>query len=104
MQVQDNSWFDGTNHLTKGVRLASYLGQLFVDSMDTRTGGLLFLVRNNGTAGFSVNYAGGPGFYGSTVIPESKPTVTGSRGGNAALADLLTKLAGFGLITDGTTA
>jgi len=103
VQVQDNSWFDGTNHLTKGVRLTSYLGQLFVDSMDTRTGGLLFLVRNNGTAGFSVNYSGGPGFYGTTVIPASKPTVTGSRGGNAALADLLTKLASFGLITDGTT-
>lgn len=34
----------------------------------------------------------------------SSPSVTGSRGGNAALADLLTKLAGMGLITDNTTA
>lgn len=31
-------------------------------------------------------------------------SVTGSRGGNAALASLLTALAGLGLITDGTTA
>ena len=31
-------------------------------------------------------------------------TVTGSRGGNAALADLLTKLAATGIIVDGTTA
>jgi hypothetical protein len=32
-----------------------------------------------------------------------KPVVTGSRGGNAALASLLTALAGLGLITDSTT-
>jgi len=41
------------------------------------------------------------GFYGTTAI--SKPTVTGSRGGNAALADLLTELANLGLITDSST-
>lgn len=34
----------------------------------------------------------------------NKPTVTGSRGANAALASLLTALAGLGLITDSTTA
>lgn len=32
-----------------------------------------------------------------------KQTVTGSRGGNAALASLLTALAAYGIITDGTT-
>ncbi|MEU5608461.1 hypothetical protein AB0H03_06835 [Streptomyces sparsogenes] len=42
------------------------------------------------------------GFYGATAA--SKPTVTGSRGGNAALASLLTALATLGLITDSTTA
>lgn len=42
------------------------------------------------------------GFLGTA--PVAKPTVTGSRGGNAALADLLTKLAAFGLITDGSSA
>ena len=41
-------------------------------------------------------------FYGGTGT--AKQTVTGSRGGNAALADLLTKLANVGLITDSTTA
>lgn len=41
------------------------------------------------------------GFRGST--PVTKATVTGSRGANAALADLLTKLAALGLITDGTS-
>lgn len=36
--------------------------------------------------------------------PAAKPTITGSRGGNLALADLLTQLAGLGLLTDGTSA
>ncbi len=41
-----------------------------------------------------------------TVAPLniSKPTITGSKGGNAALADLLTKLAALGLITDSTVS
>ena len=34
---------------------------------------------------------------------DSKPDITGSRGGNAALADLLTSLASIGLITDSST-
>jgi hypothetical protein len=42
------------------------------------------------------------GFNGTAAI--SKPTVSGSRGGNAALASLLTALANYGLITDSTTA
>lgn len=42
------------------------------------------------------------GFYNAT--PAVKPAVAGSRGGNAALASLLTALAGLGLLTDSTTA
>lgn len=41
------------------------------------------------------------GFYGGT--PAVKQTVTGSRGGNAALASLLTALANIGLITDSSS-
>lgn len=41
-------------------------------------------------------------FHGATAV--AKQTITGSRGGNAALADLLTKLATLGLITDSTSA
>jgi hypothetical protein len=44
------------------------------------------------------------GGYGFGVAPAAKPTVAGSRGGNAALASLLTGLAARGLITDSTTA
>jgi len=42
------------------------------------------------------------GFYNTS--PVAKPTVTGSRGGNAALADFLTQMATLGLITDSTVA
>lgn len=37
------------------------------------------------------------------VTPTPPPSVSGSRGGNAALASLLTALAGLGVITDNTT-
>ena len=45
---------------------------------------------------------GNSGFNGTAPI--AKPTVSGSRGGNAALASLLTALANYGLITDSSTA
>lgn len=45
--------------------------------------------------------SGNLGVNGTTPI--AKPTVTGSRAANAALASLLTALANYGLITDSTT-
>jgi hypothetical protein len=41
------------------------------------------------------------GFFGAT--PVAKPTVTGSRGANAALQSLLAALANLGLITDSSS-
>jgi len=41
-------------------------------------------------------------FWGATPI--QRQTISGSRGGNAALGDLLAKLAGYGLIVDGSSA
>jgi hypothetical protein len=41
------------------------------------------------------------GFFAAT--PSAKPTVSGSRGGNAALGSLINALATLGLITDSTT-
>lgn len=43
----------------------------------------------------------GVAFHGTAPI--AKPTVLGARGGNAALTSLLTVLASYGLIIDGTT-
>lgn len=42
------------------------------------------------------------GFFGAT--PVVRPAVTGSQGGNTALASLITQLAALGLVTDSTTA
>ena len=44
----------------------------------------------------------GLGFFAQP--PVARPDVSGSRGGNAALADLLSELANLGLITDSSTA
>lgn len=55
-------------------------------------GGLNFKMKWNST---------GIGFYGAA--PAAKPTVTGAKGGNAALASLLTALATLGILTDSTT-
>lgn len=46
--------------------------------------------------------SGSIGFF--TTAATTKKTVTGSRGGNAALASLLTQLAAYGLITDSSSA
>ena len=72
--------------------------------------GTVFQVQKDNSAGYTNVMAmkeGGSetpqlGFFGTAA--SGKPTVTGSRGGNAALASLLTALAGLGLITDSTTA
>lgn len=45
----------------------------------------------------------GSSFGAMGATPVTRPNVTGSRGGNAALASLLTSLASLGLITDSTT-
>lgn len=70
---------------------------------------IAFKCTSSGSASFNVNTNGGLQHTGATLgffsqAPTTKPTVTGSRGGNAALASLLTALAALGLITDSTTA
>lgn len=51
----------------------------------------------------AINHDGSTaGFLGATPI--SRPTASGSRASNAALASLITALANLGLVTDGTSA
>lgn len=61
-------------------------------------------VDGSGNATFSGNVRinGQSGF--NNTAPIAKPTVTGSRAANAALASLLTALANYGLVTDSSTA
>ena len=54
----------------------------------------------NVTSSFAVN-TNQVGFYGASAI--AKPTISGSKGGNAALSSLLTQLSALGLVTDSTT-
>ena len=98
-------WSDGAN-LNSSGRLVPTL----------RVGGAdrngIILTAGNPATGVSTITMGGSGglqfgtmslgFQGAT--PVAKPTVTGSRGGNAALASLLTALASMGLVIDSSTA
>lgn len=66
----------------------------------------LFMYSGDGLSNVYYSKGGGTiygdiGFYNAPAL--AKQTITGSKGGNAALADLLTKLAALGLITDSTT-
>lgn len=77
----------GTGFFGNGSALNAYVGSSQVVAMSS-----------SGSASFQ----GTVGFNGTAAI--AKPTITGSRAGNAALASLLTALASYGLITDSTTA
>lgn len=63
----------------------------------------IVLAQWNGNVAEIGTEAGGTGTLRPIKFIGAAPTVTGSRGGNAALADLLTKLATLGLIVDGTS-
>lgn len=52
-------------------------------------------------SGYVLLNAGNIGFYGTT--PRGQLTITGAKGGNVALANLLTALSQYGLIIDNTT-
>jgi len=75
-----------------GMDISVSAARIFTDKRGTGTATALIVQKSGGTLGFLGT--GGTG----------KQTITGSRGGNAALASLLTALAAHGLITDSTTA
>jgi|GEM_PF-4996426 len=64
--------------------------------------GTTFHIGANGKTSMLRLSEAGVGFFGASAT--AKPEVTGSRGGNAALASLLEKLATLGLVTNGSTA
>lgn len=69
----------------------------------------MLLIANDGAARFDGSLLANGGFrangsVGFNTAPIAKPTVTGSRGGNAALTSLMTALNALGLVTDSTTA
>lgn len=74
---------------------ASRTARLNLYAADSGASRLAISMQASGTAAMV-------GFMGATPI--ARPTVTGSRGANAALASALTQLAALGLITDSSTA
>lgn len=89
------------------AREAGAIDAVWVDNTDaSRKARVVFSAFDTAEREFMRGEADGSnpmiGFLGSAAT--AKETVSGSRGGNAALADLLTKLATKGLITDGSSA
>ena len=83
----DAVWFDSTD--------ASRKGDLVLSAVDFAATREVIRLRANGSAAAFGVFA---------TTPATQQTVTGSRGGNAALASLLTALAAYGWIVDSTTA
>lgn len=78
-------------------------GNIYFDAFK-EAASLIFRVGTGSATGLALKGSGASalaGFFGAT--PVAKQTVSGSRGGNAALASLLTGLANLGLITDSTS-
>lgn len=103
--------FDSTPQARFYLASSSFLkteGDLEVRALRTTSGGGLTLADANdvtiaATTGSKIGQATSKiAFFGATPIV--KPTVSGSRGGNAALASALTALANLGLVTDSSTA
>ena len=84
------------------LKTESLFDRLVLDHAYSAAGGMDLRVR--GVNALRIDHNGSAiehGFFGAN--PVVKPTVTGSRGGNAALASLLTALANLGLITDSSS-
>jgi hypothetical protein len=86
----NGSAIDDTGYV--GMDISTSSARIFTDKRGIGTATALIVQKSGGTLGFL-------GTGGVT-----KQTITGSRGGNVALASLLTALAAHGLITDSTTA
>lgn len=104
--INSTRWVAGKNNATEsgGNAGSDYIITRFDDtgaSIDnpltiTRSTGVTNVLRAALAAG-----GGTLSFFGASL--QTKPTVTGAKGGNAALTSLLTTLATLGLLTDSTT-
>lgn len=102
----------GVQFLAGGTQLArTYRGPTSTFFDIPPSAGSRFDIRTSASQALSLQYVStkrfeidtnGIGFFAAT--PVAKPTVTGSRGGNAALTSLLTALANLGLITNSSSA
>lgn len=93
----------GDLNVTQNIEITSgsLLAQTaeFLDNVTISDG--TFIVEDSGNSRLEIGSTG-IGFFGSAQV--AKPTVVGSRAGNAALNSLLSELANLGLVTNSTTA
>lgn len=85
-------WADGTNLYEQSANTLMTDGNLIIDEQLTAGGAAASFFAGTAVVGFW-----------DAAGQFSKPEITGSAGGNAALQDLLTTLEGYGLITDSST-
>jgi hypothetical protein len=90
----------GEPGFTVGIRIGTNDTAAIIQ-LNAAQNGYVELLRVHSNDGVSVAPGGKAGFLGATPI--ARPSVTGSRGANAALASLLTQLATLGLITDNSS-
>lgn len=101
--------YDGSNRATISISSvgrvslnAAGSGAKFTFSKDVEFDEGINLIISDGNGSQIGQSDSSIGLWGATPI--SQPTVTGSRGGNAALASLLTQLASWGAIINSTSA
>jgi hypothetical protein len=101
--------------VTRAVTFMTGAVQLGATSTDFGSSGGAVISMKNATTAPSTNPTGGVIIYSQgsyfkvragdgTIFDTTKRTVTGAKGGNAALASLLSQLAAAGLITDSSSA
>lgn len=111
LKANQRIYFNGNGIDASGLsRYSSAIGQDYWEYFSSLPG-LVAVVNNTAVLQLSSTQVTVPvtfshfgsyaGFFGTTPI--TKPTVTGSKGGNAAITSLLTQLANLGLITDSST-
>jgi hypothetical protein len=107
IKVQTNGldrWLFGGDATVEGGSNAGSDFQIYrFNDAGSPVGAAVTVTRSSGrlNALFGLAVTGNAGFNNTTPI--AKPTVTGSKGANAALASLLTALAAYGLVTDSST-
>lgn len=82
---------------------AGFVGGTLIIEPGPSPGGTNGIVELHNANGVIVQQIADGGVAWGAGVPALSPAVVGARGGNAALASLLTTLAGMGLITDNTT-
>ena len=103
-------WSDGGNLLSAQTMFGAFRvgfgdrNQITLTAGSTPTAASTIAVSGTGPLAITpdVTIAGRLGINGSAA--PAKPTISGSRGGNEALASLLTALASYGLVADSTSA